>query len=157
MRKCPKCLENKHIDCFYTTGNHRRCKTCVNIDNKEYRDNNPEKVRNLYKYWRNNNKEKFKDYHKRWRLANSDKVHSYRLKSKYGISKMDYNNLITIQDNKCAICEEIFISTPHIDHCHKTGKIRGLLCGTCNRSLGLLKDNSRVVENMLKYLDKVTI
>jgi hypothetical protein len=61
--------------------------------------------------------------------------------------------LVTAQDNKCAICNTSVSGNLHIDHCHNSNKIRGLLCGSCNRGLGLFKDNSAVLASAIKYLE----
>ena len=56
----------------------------------------------------------------------------------------------------CEICDRILGSGRDraIDHCHDTGKIRGVLCNECNRGLGLLKDNKEILSNAIKYLDE---
>jgi len=73
--------------------------------------------------------------------------------SKYNISKTDFNNLLKKQDNKCALCLNDFKDTPSIDHCHESGKVRGLLCNNCNRGLGMLQDSPIILKRALKYLD----
>lgn len=60
------------------------------------------------------------------------------------------------QNNVCAICfkSELTVRNKNlaVDHCHKTGIIRGLLCSNCNRAIGLLKDNVVIIKSALKYL-----
>ncbi len=58
------------------------------------------------------------------------------------------------QDGKCAICERIFGENlkPCVDHCHRTGVVRALLCSECNKGIGLLQDDALVVERALRYL-----
>ncbi len=95
-----------------------------------------------------------------YRLANVDKIRDSELNTTYGISLKEYSELLIKQNNNCAICQ-----TPQsklktklcIDHCHETGKVRGLLCHTCNRALGLLKDNTNILKEAIKYLDKERI
>ncbi len=78
----------------------------------------------------------------------------------YKINIEDYNKLLSEQNNKCAICKKVFNEDDkkykqiNIDHDHKTGKIRGILCSPCNRSLGLMKENVESILNMIKYLNK---
>ena len=85
-------------------------------------------------------------------------VRPYQLKTKYGITQEDYNKLLEEQGSKCAICgtedgaSAKGSSTFSIDHCHDTGKVRGLLCNTCNRGLGLFKDNPAVLRAAIQYL-----
>lgn len=80
-----------------------------------------------------------------------------QLKNRYGISINQYNDLFNKQSGNCAICgvhqSELKISLA-VDHCHKTGEIRGLLCGNCNRGIGYLKDDQRNIEKALDYLKR---
>ena len=85
-------------------------------------------------------------------------VRPYQLKTKYGITVDEYNSLLKKQGYRCAICgsndgaSAKGSSTFSVDHCHGTGKVRGLLCNTCNRGLGLFKDDPSVLETAIKYL-----
>jgi len=80
------------------------------------------------------------------------------LKKTYGISHSDYLNMLSNQNGGCAICNTDNPSKSKrkkhfcVDHCHDTGKIRGLLCDSCNRGIGLLKDNPDILMNAFKYL-----
>src|SRR5262249_52775920 len=60
---------------------------------------------------------------------------------RYGISVQEFNDLLRKQNNACAVCERPFDSRPHIDHCHITRWVRGLLCRKCNLGLGHFDDN----------------
>ena len=79
---------------------------------------------------------------------------------KFGITVDKYNNFVSIQNNSCAICnkpKELFEGMGnnfHIDHCHTSGKVRGLLCSNCNTGLGQFKDNIKSLENAIQYLVK---
>ena len=82
------------------------------------------------------------------------------MKANYGLEWDDYLHLVKLQNNLCRICNkpETAISrfgTPKrltIDHCHTTGRIRGLLCDNCNRGLGHLKDDILILESAIEYL-----
>jgi len=80
-----------------------------------------------------------------------------QLKIKYGITQEDYNNLLLKQNSVCAICKTKEVGGKayylHVDHCHKTDKIRGLLCYKCNMMLGYAKDNVKTLEEAVKYLE----
>ncbi len=82
----------------------------------------------------------------------------YNYKKKYGVTVEWYDNTLKAQKGKCAICgtEEVGFDRKHfcIDHCHKTGEVRGLLCIQCNLSLGYVKDDEKVLEKMISYLKK---
>ena len=74
----------------------------------------------------------------------------------YGISLLDYNNMLKEQDNKCKICEldqAGFHFSLSVDHCHETGRVRGLLCSNCNQALGCLKDSTELFQKSIKYLE----
>lgn len=80
------------------------------------------------------------------------------LKRKYGITLADYERMLVEQKGGCAVCSGI---TPygrgdrwHVDHDHKTGKVRGLLCSRCNTALGLMQDSVTVAESAAQYLRK---
>jgi len=80
------------------------------------------------------------------------------MKRAYGLDFKDYEKMLESQNGVCAICSS---PPPNnrktrlaIDHCHKTGKVRGLLCDKCNRSIGLLKDDVSVLKSAIKYLTK---
>ena len=82
----------------------------------------------------------------------------------YGITMDKYEEMLEKQNHKCGICEgEGFVmdASKHklklvVDHCHKTGKIRGLLCHNCNRGLGLFKGKLDVIESAIAYLEGAT-
>lgn len=112
------------------------------------------------------------EYMKEYRAKNKDKVneqarkshnnslitrtYEYRrngfLKTKYGITLDDYKNMVISQNGKCLICG---IDNPrvnkswHVDQCHKTGKVRGLLCNYCNPRLGFYETYKNEIENYL--------
>lgn len=60
------------------------------------------------------------------------------------------------QSERCALCftQERRTRDWHVDHCHTTGKVRGILCHHCNLMLGNAKDNTFVLSNAIKYLEK---
>lgn len=100
-----------------------------------------------------------REWHRKARLANADYYMDIDLKRKYGITLEWYRNQLFKQNNVCAICKQPekavirgkVIAMP-VDHCHKTGKARGLLCTKCNRGLGLFEDNVDFLNNAIEYL-----
>lgn len=100
---------------------------------------------------------KYKLYHQNYRQSENGVLSKkrWRLKS-YGLTLEAFNHLLSTQKNQCAICETEFSHTEnaHIDHDHKTRNTRGLLCGPCNRAIGLLKDDPRRCNNAAEYLYK---
>jgi hypothetical protein len=80
-----------------------------------------------------------------------------RLLHKYGLSLADYNQMLTAQAGLCGICG---IKPPDkdgvlaVDHCHETGKVRGLLCRDCNAGLGLFRNNVLILQHAVRYIRK---
>lgn len=93
-----------------------------------------------------------------WIKNNPDKYKAYRrktcLKNRYGITVEEYEKLLKNQSNVCAICNQSRSATFQVDHNHKKGKIRGLLCRECNRGIGLLGDSAENLKRAVKYLLK---
>lgn len=75
------------------------------------------------------------------------------LKYKFNVTE-DVEQLRLHQHNRCAICLSPFTSTPHLDHDHSTGAIRGLLCSACNLGLGKFKDDPCLLDRAIIYLQK---
>ena len=111
---------------------------------KEYYEKNKEQIATYVKKYREENKEEI-----------TIKKEEYRLKSKYGITLTEKNVLLQKQNNKCKICLVEFSNvTPNVDHCHITNKVRGILCGSCNRGLGIFKDNTKLLTKAINYLEE---
>lgn len=72
----------------------------------------------------------------------------------YGIDRTEYGHMLTLQGGVCAICGETCVSgnALAVDHDHKTGEVRGLLCANCNRGLGLFKDDPERIRKAIEYL-----
>lgn len=83
------------------------------------------------------------------------------IKNKYGLTKTDFFNMLEAQDHCCKLCREPFKSLEknhlHIDHCHDTDKVRGLLCMQCNVGLGMLGDNEAGLLRALAYIKGVQL
>ena len=73
------------------------------------------------------------------------------LKYAYGITQADYDEMLHKQDYSCAICDDQDVDLV-VDHDHKTGKVRGLLCHHCNTGIGKLQDSVDVLSNAINYL-----
>lgn len=146
VRKCPKCKNVLNIDNFTkdrsnVNGVATYCKTCTSIRHKKHRDLNPEKYKSTIIKTR--------------RYANiQEQRRDYSLRSKYGICIEDFEKMLLNQSYKCKICDFEFNNRKKIfvDHCHKSSKVRGLLCYNCNIALGHIKDNIYTLKNMINYL-----
>jgi hypothetical protein len=140
MKTCKICNQPKPLTEFYQTvrngepyGHHGKCKSCY--IKKQQKNYDPIKKRDE------------------------------NLKRLYGIGLNEYNNLLDNQNGKCAICGTTepggrksgrggAVDVFYVDHNHKTEKVRGLLCNVCNRTMGYVGENSNVLEEMIKYLQK---
>lgn len=128
------------------------------INQARYRENNPESYRAKEKRWRERNPEKVKAKSVKWREQNRDKhlaaVRSWQLRNRYGITPEEYDRVLALQSGVCAICKQERTRKFRlcVDHDHKTGAARGLLCNHCNRALGLLKDSVSVLTEAIAYL-----
>lgn len=121
----------------------RSCAQCKRDDRKAWRLSNPEANREANREYFRNNPHRYKQERE-----------AYRLRTRYGLSPDDIAIMRRSQGEKCAICGEEFVGTPHIDHCHASGKVRGLLCHYCNRGLGGARDRIDVLQRMARYLRK---
>ena len=105
------------------------------------------------------NKEKVNKRNREYRDNNLTVNANNLLKKRYGITYEQYQEMCRDQDDRCKICgipsQDLSVRL-HIDHCHTTGKIRGLLCQNCNRGLGMFKDNQELLLKAKGYLDDNT-
>lgn len=82
-------------------------------------------------------------------IKNRSQIHRLR---RYGLSPGDTDRLLKEQAGLCRICNKDIKIKFHIDHCHETNRVRGLLCTPCNMGLGLFKDNIVLLGNAIEYL-----
>lgn len=140
---------------------YHRNKEKVALYKKEHYSNNVDKYRNAAKKYAKSDtrknylertKEQRKEYNKkRWLKVKDLKPHL----SIYGLTLVDYNKMLLLQDNSCLGCKKSasdFSKPLCVDHDHITKKVRGLLCDNCNKALGLLKDDPTILFNLINYL-----
>lgn len=110
-------------------------------------------------------KDNYKEYWKKYYKENKEKLikkgRVNKLKNKYGLTIKDYNNMLKQQGGVCAICRKKEkdkrndkIKNLAVDHNHKTGKVRGLLCAECNKSIGYSNEDISILQKCIKYLKK---
>ena len=129
---CVVCLIEKQIDCFEWAKNRPNPRTTCKICRYKNRDVRKE----------NENSKKRK---KEWFEANKEIIKDKAELRLYGITKKQLGQI------SCQICGGK--QRLSIDHDHKTGLVRGLLCSPCNAGLGFFKDNIKTMENAIKYLN----
>ena len=115
---------------------------------------------NWAKSWAKHHKYQCRTCHKLYvrklRKQNPNQRRNYELQSRYNITFEKYNQLLSGQNYKCAICERpasMFRKRLHVDHCHKAQIVRGLLCYGCNRFLGQIQDDKNVLIKAAKYVE----
>lgn len=145
-KTCRKCGEVKKVSEFYRAAKNRdgyenHCKDCRNARMAQYKSG--ERARTLRK-----------NYHKSegFKASNRNSI----LKRLYGITSDEYDSMLHSQGGVCAICskEDAAGRRLAVDHCHATGKVRGLLCGACNVALGKFRDSPELLANAIKYLQE---
>lgn len=94
-----------------------------------------------------------------WRKEQSpERIKDLYYKRTYGMSLSEFNHRFEFQKQKCLICSKqlqithLYSDSVVVDHCHTTGKVRGLLCNECNRGLGYFRDNIASLTNAIAYL-----
>lgn len=136
MKTCTKCKQEKHLDEFSPDnrrhlGKASQCKKCNASYCRKRHNTNKELARN------------------------------YKLMTIFNISLQEYNLLLNKQNKVCAICLKNEITVDNrtnkvknlaVDHCHKTGKVRGLLCANCNIGLGKFKEDFKNLNSAIEYL-----
>lgn len=78
------------------------------------------------------------------------------VKNKHGLSSAEFHAILKAQNGLCGICDSQLL-TLTVDHCHKTGKVRGILCSACNSSVGKLGDSSQGVMRAVRYLERAEV
>lgn len=131
LKTCKICGVEKSVNDFYA--GRKDCKDCKNAAAR--------------KKWKENT-EASDRYKKRSRERAKER--------RYGITQEEFDVMLVNQNNKCKLCNNTFKSSKdtHIDHCHNSSIVRGLLCNGCNMALGQFKDNVDIMENAIKYLQK---
>lgn len=87
------------------------------------------------------------------RAKRSEKARWARIKKEYGLTEFDVDQMLEKQKFQCPICETNIQVGYHIDHCHTTNKVRGLLCQKCNQAIGLFKEKEEIFYRAAKYIE----
>ena len=178
-KMCSVCKNQKSLDDFYfkkDRGKHAsQCKSCTKDRavesvrrNKEkvteykadYYQKNKTKIRSQINEWQALNEDYLKEHSKKRYQENKVEHRSRGLIKRYGIDSEEYNHMLLEQGGTCKICK----SPDHknkrvkffaVDHNHETGQVRGLLCHSCNRAIGLLQDKVEIIEAAAEYIRTV--
>ena len=122
--------------------------------NKKYAKANSERLSEKARLNRLKNKERQDAKHKEWLAKNPDNKRNGDLLRQYGINLNDYHKMLEEQKHLCKICKgpPTGKGVLHVDHCHETGSVRGLLCNKCNIGLGHFNDSKELLQKALDYL-----
>lgn len=154
-----KCKTTRIITGYTLT--HGKSKSC-GCKQKESQTWTAEKQRTSRRKWIAKQPNYRATESRRWRLKNPEKCKLYRRQTnyriKYGLELEQIEQIFAVQRKLCAICNEPAVlggkTGAKMDHNHKTGQNRGILCSVCNTSLGGFKDNPEILSNAIKYLAK---
>lgn len=153
---CSKCGEEKPLKEFYKNRENLRpdCKSCGYKINAIYRSTERGRNNKILATRRWKKTEKGKQAALRYANSKKGRVSTLkkRIKYAYGLSLEAHAQLMEKANNSCEICQSS--AKICIDHDHKTGKIRGILCDLCNKGLGLFSDNAQFLSNAIKYLEE---
>lgn len=183
-KECKTCKKHKTLDWFEFRNDNKKYRHQCNSCRSEYRGcisrqvvteerdtliNSGYKVcgkctelksldnYNLDKYMPNGYTSWCKSCKKEYNQTNKHIVKGAKLRQNYNIEYSDFVKMVEEQDNRCLICTNTLSEDPrhvHVDHCHDTMKVRGVLCRHCNLMLGNARDNILVLKSAIKYLEK---
>ena len=162
MKRCAKCGSLQPLDQFYKAKGTRDglrgdCKSCFKLRAKARYEADPASAIARVKRWQQANPDRLNAYRRRRRLEPEVKrrERAGHLKRKYGITLEAYDAMLMKQGGGCAICKQepgTDISL-HVDHDHETGRIRGLLCFTCNNALGDFEGDAALLRSAIAYVE----
>lgn len=167
-KRCRVCSKRRWIKFFYKhagtkDGHLSLCIPCHKKRGDRWRKKNAQKVREYRRWyqrrWRTENKKKYSAYVHEYYKKNKSKIsrqqRASRLSRTFGLSSADYRKLHKKQKGRCAICGKRGSrkrSRLFVDHNHKTGEVRGLLCNMHNRGLGHFNDDPLLLLKAARYL-----
>jgi hypothetical protein len=103
-----------------------------------------------------------REKHREWARGYRERTRAERregdFRTTYGISRSEADRLIAAQGGLCAACgypprDGGHCARLHVDHCHETGRVRGMLCNRCNTALGLMFEDPKAIQGLLQYLE----
>lgn len=149
-----KCCKKARSKTWYIKNAEREI-----LRSAEYKLNHKTAVKAKQRLWTQKNAKRLNQKAKDKRRANPEPFYASDLKRDFGITLETYKQIAETQNNTCAICKKPEsairqgrIKRLAVDHCHKTLKIRGLLCVRCNTALGMFKDDIDVMHTAIEYI-----
>lgn len=159
MKRCKKCGVEKPENQFRVCRGYVRhqCRECDRKYMEARRVREPERYAAGARKWSKEHPKQRNDTKRKWRNRNPEKHRALVRKSLYGIGPEEFNILYLNQNGRCAICVKKILDGSGrnglvVDHCHRTGRVRGLLCAACNRGLGAFMDEPNRLCSAAVYL-----
>ena len=161
-KHCHICGELKPLSDFYRAGGmrdgHRNdCKVCNLAEKKRRYEADPAAEIARVKQWQQANADRVnafqRESRKRPEVKRRDRDSYYR--RKYGKTADEVDAIVELQDERCLICNRDLperLGSRHLDHDHRTGRIRGVLCIDCNHGLGKFRDDPDLLLRAVVYL-----
>ena len=162
-KACKKCGEIKSLERFHRAsvmrdGHRNECKDCWAAARKIYYQRNRERMIDNVRRWRRENPERYRETRQRYLETHGEQKKARdregHLRRKYGVTQNIFEALVAAQLGHCAICGASEGMALHVDHDHRTKKVRGLLCGKCNKAIGLLNDDPELLVAAKLYLER---
>jgi len=152
-KTCTKCKQELPSSAFaprnmVSDGLQSWCKGCTGKYAKNYQIEHRDDLAVYHKTW-----------YEKYALREKPKRRTWHLQKKYGLSHEEWLKLWDSQEGSCAICSIPFanyqndLNSVHTDHDHETGKIRGLLCRSCNVGIGCFNDDLSLMARAVSYLE----
>lgn len=156
---CRMCGDTKPLDQFVKqpnckNGRRPRCKRCHAAKERQWRLDNPEEsLRRERARDRTKDYEKGLEWKRRYYASPKGRIALLRghLKHQYGMTLEEFRAMADRQEQRCLLCKQK-PSRLVVDHCHSTGRIRGLLCDKCNTGLGFFGDDVEQFRRAIEYL-----
>lgn len=159
---CRNCGRDLPRDEFYKASKSKdglkwNCKECDREKASDYYRKNEDRVRKNVRRYKKDNPERVKA----WDRKKKNVTAAARRRHAYGLSEDDYERMLVKCGGMCESCGrdpwEVSSRGPHVDHCHETGRVRGILCFRCNTGLGHFRDSIEDMENAVAYLRKYVV
>lgn len=153
---CVKCGMEKPLSAFYKQSDMRdglrnNCKACHLNAHKDWYSRNREYEIARVSKWQKENADRVNEVQRNNRARRGDEYKKQEreghLRRKYGLTQNMFEALVLAQLGKCAICQISEGMELHVDHDHRSNKVRGLLCGKCNKAIGLMNDDVRLMDS----------